>query len=218
MHSRFVIIGASLTGASAAATLRQVGFDGDVILIGAEQHLPYERPPLSKQYLRGEIAFEKALVRSTAFYEQNRIELLLGVRATSVQPVDRLIHLDVGRKIRYDKLLIATGVRNRRPSIPGLDLPGVFDLRTVSDADALRNAKLAYQRYLTFCRTPAWHTLAAKGAHPQRLLWASTSTKNVRYRDVRYVEELIGRDTVTTVTPKTIDARVNTAHDRQTAR
>ena len=71
---------------------------------------------------------------------------------------------------------------------------------------AIANAKLAYQRYLTFCRTPAWHTLAAKGAHPQRLLWASTSTKNVRYRDVRYVEELIGRDTVTTVTPKTIAA------------
>jgi transaldolase / glucose-6-phosphate isomerase len=71
---------------------------------------------------------------------------------------------------------------------------------------AIANARLAYQRYLTLCRTPAWQTLAAKGAHPQRLLWASTSTKNVRYRDVRYVEELIGRDTVTTVTPKTIAA------------
>jgi transaldolase/glucose-6-phosphate isomerase len=71
---------------------------------------------------------------------------------------------------------------------------------------AIANAKLAYQRYLTLCRAPEWQTLAAQGAHPQRLLWASTSTKNVRYRDVRYVEELIGRDTVTTVTPKTIDA------------
>jgi transaldolase/glucose-6-phosphate isomerase len=71
---------------------------------------------------------------------------------------------------------------------------------------AIANAKLAYQRYLTLCRTPAWQTLAAKGAHPQRLLWASTSTKNARYRDVLYVEELIGRDTVTTVAPKTIDA------------
>ena len=71
---------------------------------------------------------------------------------------------------------------------------------------AIANAKLAYQRYLALCRTPEWHTLAATGAHPQRLLWASTSTKNVRYRDVRYVEELIGRETVTTVTPKTIDA------------
>jgi transaldolase/glucose-6-phosphate isomerase len=71
---------------------------------------------------------------------------------------------------------------------------------------AIANARLAYQRYLTICRTPAWQTLAAMGARPQRLLWASTSTKNARYRDVLYVEELIGRDTVTTVTPKTIDA------------
>jgi transaldolase/glucose-6-phosphate isomerase len=71
---------------------------------------------------------------------------------------------------------------------------------------AIANAKLAYQRYLAFCRTPEWQRLAGKGAHPQRLLWASTSTKNPRYRDVRYVEELIGRDTINTITPATLDA------------
>ena len=71
---------------------------------------------------------------------------------------------------------------------------------------AIANAKLAYQRYLQVCRRPDWRRLAAKGAHPQRLLWASTSTKNPRYRDVRYVEELIGRDTVNTMTPATLDA------------
>ena len=71
---------------------------------------------------------------------------------------------------------------------------------------AIANAKLAYQRYLALCRTAEWQTLAAKGAHPQRLLWASTSTKNPRYRDVRYVEELIGRDTVSTITPATLEA------------
>jgi len=71
---------------------------------------------------------------------------------------------------------------------------------------AIANAKLAYQRYLLLCRTPEWRTLAARGAHPQRLLWASTSTKNPRYRDVRYVEELIGRDTVNTMTPATLEA------------
>lgn len=71
---------------------------------------------------------------------------------------------------------------------------------------AIANAKLAYQRYVSLCRTPAWQTLAAKGAYPQRLLWASTSTKNPGYRDVRYVEELIGRGTVATVTPNTIQA------------
>src|SRR4029453_8060697 len=71
---------------------------------------------------------------------------------------------------------------------------------------AIANAKLAYQTYLELCRTPAWQRLAAQGARPQRLLWASTSTKNPRYRDVRYVEELIGRDTVNTIPPATIEA------------
>ena len=71
---------------------------------------------------------------------------------------------------------------------------------------AIANAKLAYQRFLTLCRTPEWQALVARGAHPQRLLWASTSTKNPLYRDVRYVEELIGRDTVNTITPATLDA------------
>jgi 3-phenylpropionate/trans-cinnamate dioxygenase ferredoxin reductase subunit len=114
-----------------------------VILAGAERNLPYERPPLSKQYLRGEVAFENALVRLAAFYEENRIETLLGVRATRVNPHDRTVELDSGRHLHYDKLLIATGVRNRRPPIPGLTLQGVFDLRSVTDADALRKQVVA---------------------------------------------------------------------------
>jgi 3-phenylpropionate/trans-cinnamate dioxygenase ferredoxin reductase subunit len=138
MSPTFAIIGASLAGGTAAATLRQEGFDGDVILIGAEPQPPYERPPLSKQYLRGEAAFEKALVRPASFYAQNRIETLFGVRATRIEPRTRIVELDTGRRVRYDKLLITTGVRNRQRLIPGLDLPGVFELRSVSDADALR--------------------------------------------------------------------------------
>src|SRR4051794_34739939 len=135
MSPTFVIIGASLAGGVAAATLRQDGFDGDVVLIGAEPQPPYERPPLSKQYLRGDAPFEKALVRPAGFYEQNRIETRFGTRAMSVDPVRRLVELDTGGHVRYDKLLIATGVRNRQPAIPGLQLPGVFDLRSVADAD-----------------------------------------------------------------------------------
>jgi 3-phenylpropionate/trans-cinnamate dioxygenase ferredoxin reductase subunit len=138
MSPTFAIIGASLAGGTAAATLRQDGFDGDVVLIGAERQPPYERPPLSKQYLRGEAAFEKALVRPASFYVQNRIETLFGVRATRIDPRARLVELDTGRRVRYDQLLITTGVRNRQRSIPGFDLPGVFELRSVSDADALR--------------------------------------------------------------------------------
>jgi 3-phenylpropionate/trans-cinnamate dioxygenase ferredoxin reductase component len=146
MPPAFVIIGASLTGGVAAATLRQDGFDGDVILIGAEAQPPYERPPLSKQYLRGEAPFEKALVRPAGFYEQNRIETRFSTRATRVDPIERTVTLDTGAPVRYDKLLIATGVRNRRPPIPGLDLPGVFDLRTLSDADAVRREIAAGRR------------------------------------------------------------------------
>ena len=138
MPRSFVVVGASLAGATAAATLRQDGFDGDLTLIGAEPHPPYERPPLSKQYLRGEAPFEKALVRPVTFYDEHRIETILGVRATRVDPAERVVHLETGRRVPYDKLLIATGVRNRRPPIPGLELSGVFDLRSVTDADALR--------------------------------------------------------------------------------
>ena len=138
MPHSFVVVGASLAGATAAATLRQDGFDGDITLIGAEPHPPYERPPLSKQYLRGETAFEKALVRPATFYDEHRIETIFGVRATRVEPAERIVHLETGGRVRYDKLLIATGVRNRRPPIPGLELQGVLDLRSVDDADALK--------------------------------------------------------------------------------
>lgn len=138
MPPSFVVIGAGLAGATAAATLRQDGFDGAISLIGAEPYLPYERPPLSKQYLRGEAPFEKALVRPVAFYDEHRIDAILGVPATRADPAERIVHLASGRRVRYDKLLIATGVRNRRPPTAGLNLPGVFDLRSVTDADALR--------------------------------------------------------------------------------
>ena len=139
MSATFVIIGASLAGGTAAATLREDGFDGDVILIGEEPHPPYERPPLSKQYLRGEAPFEKAMVRPAVFYEDNRIDTRFGVAATRVDPAGRKVELTTGESVHYDKLLIATGVRNRRPAIPGLDLPNIFNLRSVDDADVIRN-------------------------------------------------------------------------------
>jgi 3-phenylpropionate/trans-cinnamate dioxygenase ferredoxin reductase subunit len=146
MPLSFSIVGASLAGATAAATLREHGFDGDITLIGAEPQPPYERPPLSKQYLRGETPFEKALVRPPTYYDEHRIETLFGVRATRVEAAERTVLLDTGRRVRYDKLLIATGVRNRRPPIPGLELEGVLDLRSVGDADALRHHIAAGKR------------------------------------------------------------------------
>jgi len=138
MPETFVIVGASLAGGSAAATLRQEGFEGRVVLIGAEPQPPYERPPLSKEYLRGESPFENALVQPSDFYRDNGIETRFGVRATRVDATEKAVELDGGERVAYDGLLIATGGRNRRPPIPGLDLEGVYQLRTVADCDRIR--------------------------------------------------------------------------------
>jgi 3-phenylpropionate/trans-cinnamate dioxygenase ferredoxin reductase subunit len=138
MPEVFVVVGSSLAGGTAAATLREEGFDGRVILIGEEPQAPYERPPLSKEYLRGEQPFEDALVRPRDFYASNDIDTLFGTRATRLNPVDKTIELSGSDRVRYDKVLIATGSRNRRLPIPGLDLEGVYGLRTVEDCDRIR--------------------------------------------------------------------------------
>jgi 3-phenylpropionate/trans-cinnamate dioxygenase ferredoxin reductase component len=137
-RQRIVIVGAALCGGTAAATLRREGFDGHLTLIGAEQHLPYERPPLSKSFLRGETSFDDALVESAAFWPDNDLELRLGTRVTRVDPGARTVGLESGERVPFDQLLIASGARNRRFPIPGLDLPGVYDLRTVEDAERIR--------------------------------------------------------------------------------
>ncbi len=127
----FVIVGASLAGAKAAETLREQGFTGRVVLIGEESERPYERPPLSKGYLLGKDAREKAYVHEESWYADHDVELMLGVRATGV---DALVHqvLLAGRDaVRYDKLLLATGSRVRRLDVPGADLDGVRYLRTI---------------------------------------------------------------------------------------
>jgi 3-phenylpropionate/trans-cinnamate dioxygenase ferredoxin reductase component len=138
MPETFVIVGASLAGGGAVATLREEGFDGRVVLIGGEPQLPYERPPLSKEYLRGESSFESALVQPPDFYDQNDIETRFGVWATRVDAAGRVVELDSGERVAYDKLLVATGGRNRKIQVPGLDLDGIYGLRTVADSDRIR--------------------------------------------------------------------------------
>jgi len=134
------IVGASLAGSSAAATLREEGFDGRVVLIGAEPQLPYDRPPLSKNYLRGVTPFEKTLLRPADFYRERDIEMRLGTTVTRVDAEKRTVALHDGERLEFDQLLITTGGKNRRFPIPGIDLPGVYDLRTVADADRIREA------------------------------------------------------------------------------
>ena len=138
MAKAYVIVGASLAGATAAITLREEGADGTVTLIGAEHEPPYERPPLSKAYLRGDVPFDKALVRPAAFYADHRIDTIFGTRATRIDPAARIVELEDHRQIPFDALLIATGGRNRRVSIPGSDLEGIYSLRTVGDANRIR--------------------------------------------------------------------------------
>jgi hypothetical protein len=108
-RERIVIIGASLTGATAAATLREEGFDGAIDLIGAEAQPPYNRPPLSKEYLRGQARFEAQLVKPVDYYAEQRITLRLGVRASAVDSKRKLVELEGGEQIAYDRLLVATG-------------------------------------------------------------------------------------------------------------
>jgi 3-phenylpropionate/trans-cinnamate dioxygenase ferredoxin reductase component len=146
MAPRYVIVGASLAGATAAITLREEGGDGTVTLIGAEHELPYERPPLSKAYLRGDVPFDKALVRPAAFYAEHGIETILGARAKRIDPSTRMVELEDHRQVPFDALLIATGGRNRRVSIPGADLEGIYGLRTVQDADRIRKEIVAGRR------------------------------------------------------------------------
>lgn len=134
----FVIIGASLSGAKAAEELRDQGFDGRVLLVGDESERPYERPPLTKDYLRGESEREKAYVHAERFYEQHQIELVTGSAATGIDPESKQITLADEREVAYDKLLLSTGAEPRRLAIPGADLDGVFYLRTMGDCDALR--------------------------------------------------------------------------------
>jgi 3-phenylpropionate/trans-cinnamate dioxygenase ferredoxin reductase subunit len=134
----FVIVGASLTGAKAAETLRSEGFEGRIVLIGAERHRPYERPPLSKDYLRGEAEREKVYVHPASFYAQNHVEVRLGERVVSLDAGRRQLAFEHGEWLYFDRLLLATGATPRRLSIPGSQLEGIHYLRSLDDSDALR--------------------------------------------------------------------------------
>ena len=134
----FIIIGASLAGAKAAEELRTQGFDGRVLLIGSEPERPYERPPLTKDYLRGESEREKAYVHEQGFYEDHQIELETGSTVTGIDPNQARVALADGRELTYDRLLLATGAEPRRIPVVGAELGGVYYLRTLQDCDALR--------------------------------------------------------------------------------
>jgi NADPH-dependent 2,4-dienoyl-CoA reductase/sulfur reductase-like enzyme len=137
--NRIVIIGSGLAGASAAAALRDRGYDGSVLVLGSDRHLPYELPALSKGVLLGE-ADEPDWVREESFYADHDITLQRGVTATRIELGARLVLDNSGGEYRYDRLLVATGSRPRSLPVPGADLPGLRTLRSLDDSLALRSA------------------------------------------------------------------------------
>lgn len=138
MTATYAIVGANLAGGQAAHELRRCGFDGRIVLIGAEPHLPYERPPLSKDVLLGRTEAAATRIWPEDAYPAAAIEVRLGVRATRLRPSDRRVELDDGSALTVDKVLLCTGATPRRLGIPGLDRVGVHHLRTLDDAVALR--------------------------------------------------------------------------------
>ncbi|HUE10773.1 MAG TPA: FAD-dependent oxidoreductase [Steroidobacteraceae bacterium] len=138
MISTVLIIGGGQAGAQAVDTLRRGGFTGRLVLICDEPQLPYQRPPLSKKYLAGELAEDRLLFRHRSFYDEHRVELKLGVRAARIDPAARRVTLAGGEELEYDRLLLCVGAKSRELSCPGAELPGVHYLRAIADVAAIR--------------------------------------------------------------------------------
>ena len=133
-----VIIGCGQAGGQAAASLRQEKYEGPITMIGQEPYIPYQRPPLSKQYLSGEQEKEKLNLRQASFYSEKEINLLLGTSVLSVDPLQKDLQLDTGETVTYDKLLIASGGRPRKLEVDGHNLKGIHYLRNIDDVDAIK--------------------------------------------------------------------------------
>ena len=136
----FVVVGGGQAGGRAVEALRGAGFDGRLVLLGAEPYRPYQRPPLSKGLLTGAADSEAAFLRPENYYVEQGVELRPGCRATALDPAAHRLTLDDGTTLAYDRLLLATGSRLRRLPVPGADLPGVHYLRDLDDARRLRAA------------------------------------------------------------------------------
>jgi 3-phenylpropionate/trans-cinnamate dioxygenase ferredoxin reductase component len=142
----FVIVGASLGGAKAAETLRAEGFDGPLVMIGSENELPYERPPLSKEYLRGKATRESIFTHPRDWYAESDIDLRLGTTATGIDRAAHQVALSDGSRVGYAKLLLTTGSSPKQVPVPGHDLDGVLHLRTVGDSERIKAAISASPR------------------------------------------------------------------------
>lgn len=136
-HYDVLIVGAGHAGAQAAISLRQLGFEGTVAMLGDEREPPYERPPLSKEYLSGDKTFERILIRPMTFWEERKVDMLLGKRVTAVDPTGKFVTLADDSQISYDKLIWAAGGSPRLLSCPGAEASGIFSVRRRDDVDAI---------------------------------------------------------------------------------
>ena len=135
---KVVIIGAGHAGGTAAALLRQYGFEGQIVLAGSEAVPPYQRPPLSKAWLKGHAERDDLLLRPDSFYVEQDIDLQLGVTATAIDRAGRSVAFSDGTTETYDALILATGSVARKLAIPGADRPELIELRTLEDAERLK--------------------------------------------------------------------------------
>jgi 3-phenylpropionate/trans-cinnamate dioxygenase ferredoxin reductase subunit len=138
MIGTILIIGGGQAGAQAVDTLRREGFTGRLVLVSDEPYLPYQRPPLSKKFLSGELAADRLPFRHQSFYDEHRVELKLGIRATRLDPAARRVALASGEEVIYDRLLLCLGAASRQLTCPGTDLPGVHYLRGIADVPTIQ--------------------------------------------------------------------------------
>jgi 3-phenylpropionate/trans-cinnamate dioxygenase ferredoxin reductase subunit len=164
-----VIVGASYAGTQLAASARELGFEGPIVMVGDERHVPYQRPPLSKGLLTGKTALDRLELRGPDFFTQNGIDLRLGQRAAGLDVRERTVSFDDGTVQRYGWLALATGARCRPLSVPGASLEGVFNLRTLDDALAVSAALARSKRACVigggFIGLEVASALTSRGAH-----------------------------------------------------
>jgi 3-phenylpropionate/trans-cinnamate dioxygenase ferredoxin reductase subunit len=146
MSRNIVIIGAGQAGAQAVQSLRAEGFDGPITMVGDEVYPPYQRPPLSKAYLLGNFERPRLFLKADSYYPEAGCELIVNTGVTAIHRAERIVELSDGRKLGYDKLLLATGARVRRLKCPGADLSGVHYLKTIADVDGLQEVFKAGRR------------------------------------------------------------------------
>ncbi|HJR55528.1 MAG TPA: FAD-dependent oxidoreductase [Rhizomicrobium sp.] len=146
MSEKIVIIGAGQAAIQAVQSLRSEGFTGSITLVGEEAYPPYQRPPLSKAYLLGQLERPRLFLKSDAYYAEAGCEILLNTTAKAIHRGEKTVELADGRKLPYDKLLLTTGARVRKLKCPGADLPGIFYLKSIADVDALQAAFLPGKR------------------------------------------------------------------------